>query len=43
MKYKRHLISLILLMLMVAFAEYTGEMEVIFPEVGALVVRGLDS
>ncbi|WP_300347522.1 hypothetical protein [Clostridium sp.] len=38
MKYKRHLISLILLMLMVAFAEYTGEMEVIFPEVGALVV-----
>ncbi|MGG5461445.1 hypothetical protein [Clostridium sp. B9] len=40
MKYKRHLISLILIMLMVAFAEYTGEREIIFPEVAALVVGG---
>lgn len=27
-------------MLMVAFAEYTGEREIIFPEVAALVIGG---
>ncbi|EHK2345667.1 hypothetical protein [Clostridium perfringens] len=38
MKYKRYFISLVLILAMVSIAEITGEREIIFPEVAALVV-----
>ncbi|MDZ5253431.1 hypothetical protein [Clostridium sp. LIBA-8841] len=38
MRYKRYFIALMLILAMVVIAEYTGEREVIFPEVAALVV-----
>ena len=38
MKYKRYFISLVLILAMVSIAEITGEREIIFPEIAALVV-----
>ena len=38
MKYKRYFISLVLILAMVSIAEVTGEREIIFPEIAALVV-----
>lgn len=38
MKYKRYFIALVLILAMVGIAELTGEREIIFPEVAALVL-----